>query len=147
MSSGGGFLSLWCLRFCLGPCEADFWKLRVQLFPVPRGCVCVCMLNFWFSRYDTICADNYIYFRFCRHVSQCEVGVVSVRRHDHQGGPWYRGVLPRGVPPFRLSPNLATSHTPSMVCACLCAWHGNEHALAVPVSSGKWCCSWRDGMR
>ena len=28
-------------------------------------------------------------------------------------------VLPRGVPPFRLSPNLATGHTPSMVCACL----------------------------
>ena len=62
--SCGGFFSWWCLRICMGQCEADFWKLRGLLFPVPRGCGCVCMLNFWFSRYDTICADNYIYFRF-----------------------------------------------------------------------------------
>ena len=61
---GGGCFSWWCLRFCMGQCEVDFWKLRAQLFPVPRGRGCVCMLNFWFSRYDTICADNYIYFRF-----------------------------------------------------------------------------------
>ena len=32
----------------------------------------------------------------CRHVSQYEVGVVSVRRHDHQGRPWYRGSVAQG---------------------------------------------------
>ena len=31
------FHSWWCLRFGLGQCEADDWKLRHQLFPVPRG--------------------------------------------------------------------------------------------------------------
>ena len=31
------FHSLWCLRFCLGQCEADDWKIPHQLFPVPRG--------------------------------------------------------------------------------------------------------------
>ena len=30
------FHSLWCLRFCLGQCEADDWKFLLQLFPVPR---------------------------------------------------------------------------------------------------------------
>ena len=38
--------SWWYLRFWLGQCEADFWKFRAQLFPVPRGRGCVCMLNF-----------------------------------------------------------------------------------------------------
>ena len=27
------FLSCWCLRFCLGQCEADCWKIPHQLFP------------------------------------------------------------------------------------------------------------------
>ena len=31
------FHSWWCLRFCLGQCEADGWKIPHQLFPVPRG--------------------------------------------------------------------------------------------------------------
>ena len=45
---------------------------------------CVCMLNYWFSRYDTICADNTSTSgSSCRPVSQCEVGVVSVRRPSH----------------------------------------------------------------
>ena len=30
------FLSWWCFRFCLGQCEADDWKIFLQLFPVPR---------------------------------------------------------------------------------------------------------------
>ena len=30
------FLSWWCLRFRLGQCEADDWKILLQLFPVPR---------------------------------------------------------------------------------------------------------------
>ena len=36
--------------------------------PVSSGKYCgtcgICMLNFWFSSNDEICADNYIYFRF-----------------------------------------------------------------------------------
>ena len=36
------FHSWWCLRFCLGQCEADGWKIPHQFFPVPRGCW-VCM--------------------------------------------------------------------------------------------------------
>ena len=31
------FYSWWCLRFCLGQCEADGWKIPHQLFPVPRS--------------------------------------------------------------------------------------------------------------
>ena len=35
-------LSWWCLRFYLGQCEADGWKIPHHLFPVPRGCwVCL----------------------------------------------------------------------------------------------------------
>ena len=28
-------VSWWCLRFCLGQCEADDWKIHLHLFPVP----------------------------------------------------------------------------------------------------------------
>ena len=58
------FHSWWCLRFCLGQCQAVDWKIHHHLFLVPRGRGCVCMLNGWFSSNDTICADNYIFFRF-----------------------------------------------------------------------------------
>ena len=51
MSCGGGGLLLIVLRFCLGQCEADDWKI-LQLFPVPRVSVrpqedvgCFGMLN------------------------------------------------------------------------------------------------------
>ena len=79
------------------------------------------MLNFWFSRFDIICADNYIYFLvlvagLCRSEKWdlYLFGDVTfmVDRDSVE-------VLPWGVPLFRLSPNLATSHTPSLVCACL----------------------------
>ena len=58
------FCSWWCLRFCLGQCEAEDWKFLLHLFPVPRGVRCVCMLNYWFSSNDDICPDNYNYSRF-----------------------------------------------------------------------------------
>ena len=48
------FHSWWCLRFCLGQCEADDWKIHHQLFPVPEIVGCVCMLNYWFSSNDEI---------------------------------------------------------------------------------------------
>ena len=37
MSCGGFFYSWWCLRFCLGQCEADDWTIHLHLFPVPKG--------------------------------------------------------------------------------------------------------------
>ena len=40
------FSSWWCLRFCLGQCEAYDWKLLLHLFPVPRGCW-VCLHAEW----------------------------------------------------------------------------------------------------
>ena len=58
------FYSWWCLRFCLGQCEADGWKIPHQLFPVPEVVGCLCMLFYWFCSYDVICPDNYNYSRF-----------------------------------------------------------------------------------
>ena len=55
------FYSWWCLRFCLGQCEADDWKIHFQY---QEDVGCVCMLNFWFSSNDDICPDNYSYSRF-----------------------------------------------------------------------------------
>ena len=43
---------LMVLRFCLVQCEADEWNIFHQLFPVPSGRWCVCMLNCWFSSID-----------------------------------------------------------------------------------------------
>ena len=56
------------------------------------------MLNFWFSRYDTICADNFIYSRFklkdiCR---SAKWEVYFDRAHDHQGGPCSCGSVAQG---------------------------------------------------
>ena len=63
MSCGDGFLipdgtydSVWD---SVKPITANFF----QLFPVSGFFGCVCMLNYWFSSNDDICADNY-YFRF-----------------------------------------------------------------------------------
>ena len=48
----------------MGQCEADDWKLLLQLFPVLEDVGCVGMLNFWFSSIDEICPDNYNCSRF-----------------------------------------------------------------------------------
>ena len=37
-------LSRWCLRFYLGQCYADYWKIHRLFFPVPRGRWGVCLL-------------------------------------------------------------------------------------------------------
>ena len=82
------------------------------------------MLNFWFSRYDTICADNTSTSgSSCRPVSQCEVGVVSFRRQTIQVDCVCVVVLPKGVPPpglggvgFGSSPYLATDHIIYVLC-------------------------------
>ena len=82
---------------------------------------CFCMLNYWFSSYDEICADNYNYSWFmlkgkCRSEKWefylCGDKTIKVDRVSVD-------VLPRGVPPLGFSPYLATDHTPSLSFACL----------------------------
>ena len=137
--------SWWCLRFYLGQREVDYWKIRGLLFPVPRGCGCVCMLNFWFSRYDTICADNYIYFRF--YLQAC----VAVRSGScicmaTRPSRWtvivrkcYPGVCLRlalAVSVSVLHPIWQRSHTIYVLCLPSERGMGMSMYLAVPVSSG-----------
>ena len=55
------FLSWWCLRFCLGQCEADSWIYFFNYFQYQQVVGCVRMLNYGFSNNDEICADNYNY--------------------------------------------------------------------------------------
>ena len=60
------------------------WLLTIlfghYLFPVPEDAGFFCVLNAWFSSNDTIYAVNSsTSSSSCRPVSQCEVGVVSVR--------------------------------------------------------------------
>ena len=57
------FHSWWCLRFCLGQCQAVDWKIHSIISCTKRTWVCL-LLNGWFSSNDTFCADNYIFFRF-----------------------------------------------------------------------------------
>ena len=87
---------------------------------------CVCMLNFWFSRFDIICADNYIYFLvqvagLCRS-EKWELYLFGdetfmVDRDSVE-------VLPRGVPLFRFFTQLGNeSHTIFGLCLPLSvAW-------------------------
>ena len=56
--------ALGCVRFYLGQCEADSWIFFFVYFQYQQVVGCICMLNYWFSSNDVICADNYIYFRF-----------------------------------------------------------------------------------
>ena len=64
MSCGGGFYTPDGAYDSVWDSVRPLTGKYTQLFLVPRGCGCVCMLNGWFSSNDTICADNYIYFRF-----------------------------------------------------------------------------------
>ena len=83
------FLSWWCLRFYLGQCEADGWKIPLLLFPV-------------LSVYWVYLHDEWLVQQLRRNlpsqlqlfpvqvegqVSQRDVGVVSLRCPDHQRGP------------------------------------------------------------
>ena len=49
-------------------------KYFVNYFQYQEFVECFCMLNYWFSSNDEICADNYIYFRF---MLQARVAVRS----------------------------------------------------------------------
>ena len=52
------FYSWWCSRFYLGQRYADDWKFFIYLqYQAFFGFVC--MLNYWFSSNDDICAANY----------------------------------------------------------------------------------------
>ena len=89
---------------------------------------CICMLNYWFSSYDDICPDNYIYSRF-KLKDKCRSEKWEVYLYGDMTIKVDRDcveVLPQGVPPpgiggvgFGSSPNLAADHTPTMSCACL----------------------------
>ena len=78
------------------------------------------MLNFWFSRYDTICADNYIYFPvhvagLCRS-AKWELylyGDLFIKVDSDSVD-----VLPRGVPPPRFFTHFG---------------NGSHHLFVVPV--------------
>ena len=87
MSCGGGFTadgtydSVW-----------DSVKLvtgNSSYFQFQEVVGCVCMLNGWFSSNDEVLRRqlHLLPVPVEGHVSQCEVGVVSVRRYVHQGGP------------------------------------------------------------
>ena len=43
MSCVGGGYSWWCLRFCLGQCEADDWKIHLHFLLQYQEVVGVCM--------------------------------------------------------------------------------------------------------
>ena len=112
------FYSWRCLRFYLGQCEADDWKFRPPLFPVPEVVACVCMLNYCFSSYDDYCPDNYNYSRFkltvqCRSMKwelylYGDMTIIVDRDRVE--------VLPRGCACLGSSPNLATDHTIYELC-------------------------------
>ena len=54
-------VSWWCLCFYLVQCEAEDWKICLQLFPVPRVRCVYLHAELLFSSNDEICADNYIF--------------------------------------------------------------------------------------
>ena len=122
MSCGGGsfspdgaYYSAW---YSVRPMTGKFF---FNYFQYQEFVGCVCMLNFWFSRYDTICADNYIYFRFklqaCVAVrsGSCICMAICSSRWTVIAWMCCPGVCLR----LGSSPNLATDHTPSMCYACL----------------------------
>ena len=83
----GGGVSWWCLRFCLGQCEADDWKF--SFISSSSGRWVYCMLNGWFSSNDDFCPGSFFFSRFKlkdkRRSAKWEVYLD--RAHDHQGGP------------------------------------------------------------
>ena len=80
-------VSWWCLRFCLGQCEADDWKF--SFISSSSGRWVYCMLNGWFSSNDDFCPGSFFFSRFKlkdkRRSAKWEVYLD--RAHDHQGGP------------------------------------------------------------
>ena len=86
---------------------------------------CVCMLNGWFSSNDTICADNYIYFRFklqaCVAVRSGSCICTAILPS------WWTVIVWKCCPGVCLrlgsSPSLATDHTIFVLCRLLSvAW-------------------------
>ena len=131
------FLSWWCFRFYLGQCEADGWKIPLLLFPVLSVRWVYLHAEFLVQQLRRNLPRQLIPVPVEGQVSQYEVGVVSVRCHVTIKVDRDRvEVLPRGVPPPRFSPNLATCHTPSMGLPAFWVWHGNEHACG--SSSLEW---------
>ena len=116
MSCGGGFFTPDGAYDSVWDGVRPLTGKYTQLFPVPRGRGCVCMLNVWFSSHDEVCAVNYIYFRF-KLQGRSEkwelylYGDLTIKV-DHDSVE----VLPRGVPPFRLF-TIWQRITPSSSCA------------------------------
>ena len=82
------FYCRWYLRFCLGQCEAGDWKFFL-LFPVPRVRWVYLHAEFLVQQQRRDLRRQLLLYpvQVDGHLTQCEVGVVSVRRYDHQGGP------------------------------------------------------------
>ena len=120
-------------------CQAVDWKIHHPLFLVPRGRGCVCMLNGWFSSSDTICADNYIYFRFklqaCVAVrsGSCICTAICPSRWTVIVWKCCPGVCLR----LGFHPIWQRSHTIYVLCLPSERGIGMSMHLAVPVSSGK----------
>ena len=94
-------------------------KYFINYFQYQEVVGCICMLNYWFSNNDDICADNYIFSRFkLKDICRSEKWelylygdkIIEVDRDRVE-------VLPRVCLRLGSSPNLATGHTPSLSCA------------------------------
>ena len=101
---------------------------------------CICMLNYWFSRYDVFCPDSYNYFRF-KLLDKCRSVKWELYLYGDMTIMVDRGrveVLPRGVlPPWFFTQLGNGSHTIFELCLPFERGMGMSMPLAVPVSSEK----------
>ena len=113
-------------------------KYFVNYFQYQEFVGCVCMLNYWFSSNDTICADDYFFLVQVEGKCRSEKWelylfgdmTIKVDRDIVE-------VLPRGVPPPRFFTLLGNgSHTIFELCLPSVLGMGMSMPLAVPVSSG-----------
>ena len=139
ISCGGGFCSPDCAYDSVWdkvkPMTGNFF---FNFFQYQEFVGFVCMLNYWFSNNDTICAD--IYF-FPVHVEgKCRSEKLELYLYGHMTIKVDRDtveVLPRGVPPPRFFTLLGNgSHTFFGLCLPFERGMGMSMPLAVPVLSG-----------
>ena len=137
MSCGGGFCSPDGAYDSVWDSVMPMTGIFLQLFPVPGVVGCVCMLNYWFSSNDTICADNY-FSRFklkdkCRS-EKWELYLygdltIKVDLDSVEVLPW--------VPPPRFFTQLGNRpHSFYELCLPSERGMGMSMPLAVPVLSG-----------
>ena len=100
-------------------CSLMTGKYFFNYFQYQEFVGCVCMLNYWFSSNDTICADNYIFSRF-KLKGKCRSEKWELYLYGDMTIKVDRDiveVLPRGVPPPRFFTQLGNgSHTIYELC-------------------------------